>query len=111
MPEENAESASIGELKGLSANTQVMVRMAVFSAWADLQIASAEQKYLQQVVEPHLMRLLPLWLASLREFAQLRFEPDASAASAAMVSTKPELLYAALSRDIRLRVSLACAAE
>nr|POE53322.1 heat repeat-containing protein 5b [Quercus suber] len=34
------ESASIGDLKALSSNAQVMVRMAVFSAWAELQIAS-----------------------------------------------------------------------
>src|ERR1700761_2471996 len=39
----NAESASIGELKGLSSNALVMVKMAIYSAWAELQIASAER--------------------------------------------------------------------
>ncbi|EFQ85952.1 hypothetical protein PTT_18940 [Pyrenophora teres f. teres 0-1] len=41
-----SETAAIGDLKGLSSNAQVMVKMAVFSAWAELQIASAEQTYL-----------------------------------------------------------------
>lgn len=99
----HSEAASIGDLKGLSANTQVMVRIAVFSAWADLQIASTEQKYLDKVVKPHVARLTPLWLSSLREYAQLRFEPDASSSSAAIISQGPDTLYAALSREILLK--------
>ncbi|KAK5142446.1 hypothetical protein LTR32_005205 [Rachicladosporium monterosium] len=74
-----SESASIGDLQSPSANAQVMVRMAVFAAWAQLQIASAEQKYLLNVVKPHIAQLVPLWLASLREYSRLRFEPDISA--------------------------------
>ncbi|KAF2156259.1 HEAT repeat protein-like protein [Myriangium duriaei CBS 260.36] len=96
-----SEAASIGDLQGLSANTQVMVRMAVFSAWADLQIASTEQKYLEKVVKPHVARLTPLWLSSLREYARLRFEPDASSSN--MISQDPETLYAALSRETLLK--------
>ena len=57
-----SETAAIGDLKGLSANSQVMVKMAVFSAWAELQIASAEQTYLVDVLKPHIARLTPLWL-------------------------------------------------
>ena len=103
---ENTESASIGDLQGLTSNAQVMVRMAVYSAWAGLQIASTEQKYLESVVKPHVADLTPLWLSSLREYARLRFEPDISSTSAAaMLSQGSEMLYAALSRETLLRVS------
>ncbi|PNS14448.1 Pof6 interactor protein 1 [Sphaceloma murrayae] len=93
----DSEVAAIGDLKGLTSNTQVMVRMAVFSAWADLQIASTEQKYLEDVVKPHVARLTPLWLSSLREYAQLRFEPDASSSSSAALSQGPEALPSLIS--------------
>ncbi|RAL58035.1 hypothetical protein DID88_009086 [Monilinia fructigena] len=51
------EVASIGDLKGLSSNAQVMVKMAVFSAWAELQVASTDQKYLVDVLKPYIVLL------------------------------------------------------
>ncbi|KAF1810301.1 HEAT repeat protein-like protein [Eremomyces bilateralis CBS 781.70] len=97
------EFVTVGDLKGLSSNALVMVKMAVFSAWAELQIASAEQKYLVDVLKPHLAKLAPLWLASLREYAQLRFEPDVSGASGpASMSGSLDTVYAALNRDTLL---------
>lgn len=81
-----------------------MVRLAVFSAWADLQIAASEHTYLQKVVKPHVARLTPLWLSALREYARLRFEPDASSSSAAIISQGPDTLYAVLSRETLLKV-------
>ena len=98
-----SEIASIGDLSGLTSNAQVMVRMSVFSAWAGLQIATPEHKYLEEVVRPHLAKLTPLWLSSLREFAQLRFEPDISGSASTAVQG-PEALYAALNRETLLRV-------
>lgn len=100
----DAETASIGDLKALSSNAQVMVRMAVFSAWAELQIASSEQKYLVDVVKPHIARLVPLWLTSLREYSKLRFEPDISAAmTGGAVGGDLDTIYAALNRQTLLR--------
>lgn len=80
--------------------------MALFSAWARLQIASIEHEYLTQVVQPHLGKLTPLWLSSLREFARLRFEPDISGS----LGTSPpgsdlDEIYAALNRETLLKVS------
>ncbi|KAI9719876.1 MAG: hypothetical protein M1828_006098 [Chrysothrix sp. TS-e1954] len=95
-------TSAIGELKGLSSNAQTMVKLAVYSAWADLQIASREQKYLEKVVQPHLKTLTPLWLASLREYAHLKFEPDISMAGAPTVGPGAEYLYAALNRETLL---------
>lgn len=82
-----------------------MVKMAVFSAWAELQIASAEQTYLADVLKPHIAKLTPLWLASLREYARLRFEPDiTSSMGSASLSGSLDTIYAALNRETLLKV-------
>jgi HEAT repeat-containing protein 5 len=99
-----AEVQSIGELKGLSSNAQVMVKMAVFSAWAELQVASTEQRYLVDVLKPYIGTLTPLWLASLREFARLRFEPDISMSlGPPSLSGSLDSIYSALNRETLLR--------
>ncbi|KAF2734882.1 HEAT repeat protein-like protein [Polyplosphaeria fusca] len=98
-----SETAAIGDLRGLSSNAQVMVKMAVFSAWAELQIASAEQTYLIDVLRPHIAKLTPLWLSSLREYARLRFEPDISSMGSASLSGSLDTIYAALNRETLLR--------
>lgn len=84
-----------------------MVKMSIFSAWAELQIASAEQKYLVEVLNPHIAKLTPLWLASLREYARLRFEPDISTTGSgpATLSGNLDSIYAALNRETLLQVS------
>ncbi|KAI9796339.1 MAG: hypothetical protein M1825_000634, partial [Sarcosagium campestre] len=98
------ETSSIGELKGLSSNAQVMVRMSVFSAWAELQVASVNQGYLGDVVRPQIARLTPLWLSSLREFARLRFEPDISMNAGPTSPTDSlDSIYAALNRETLLK--------
>ncbi|TVY16253.1 Pof6 interactor protein 1 [Lachnellula arida] len=99
-----SEFASIGDLKGLSSNAQVMVKMAVFSAWAELQVASTEQHYLIDVLKPYIGTLTPLWLASLREFARLRFEPDISMSlGPPSLSGSLDSIYSALNRETLLR--------
>lgn len=98
------ESAGIGDLKGLSSNAQVMVKISVFSAWAELQVASSEQKYLLDVLKPHVGILTPLWLESLREFARLRFEPDISMTlGPPSLSGSLDTIYAALNRETLLK--------
>ena len=82
-----------------------MVKLSVYSAWAELQIASLEQSYLKDVLKPHLAKLTPLWLSSLREYARLKFEPDVSTASASSANSNVETVYAALNRDTLLKVS------
>ncbi|RQM06405.1 hypothetical protein DH86_00002242 [Scytalidium sp. 3C] len=98
------EVAAIGDLKGLSSNAQVMVKMAVYSAWAELQVASAEQRYLVDVLKPHIGTLTPLWLSSLREFARLRFEPDISMnLGPPSLSGSLDSIYSALNRETLLK--------
>ncbi|EPE09618.1 heat repeat protein [Ophiostoma piceae UAMH 11346] len=97
------ELAGIGDLKGLSSNAQVMVKMSVFAAWAELQVASLEQQYLVDVLRPHIGKLTPLWLESLREFARLRFEPDISMTlGPPSLSGSLDTIYAALNRETLL---------
>ncbi|RDL35275.1 ARM repeat-containing protein [Venustampulla echinocandica] len=99
-----SEVAAIGDLSGLSSNAQVMVKMAVFSAWAELQVASTEQHYLVDVLKPYVGTLTPLWLASLREFARLRFEPDISMSlGPPSLSGSLDSIYSALNRETLLR--------
>jgi hypothetical protein len=99
-----AEIQAIGDLKGLSSNAQVMVKMAVFSAWAELQVASTEQIYLVDVLKPYIGTLTPLWLASLREFARLRFEPDISMSlGPPSLSGSLDSIYSALNRETLLK--------
>ena len=82
-----------------------MVRMAVLSAWAELQVASTEQEYLVKVMQPHVAKLTPLWLSSLQEFARLRFEPDISSSMGpARADESLDVVYAALNRQTLLKV-------
>lgn len=98
------DNVGIGELKGLSSNAQVMVKMAVFSAWAELQVASTDQTYLLDVLKPHIGKLTPLWLECLREFARLRFEPDITMTlGPPSLSGSLDTIYAALNRETLLK--------
>lgn len=83
-----------------------MIKLALFSAWARLQIASAEQEYLTDVVQPCLAKLTPLWLSSLQEFARLRFEPDITGSLGTPQSGSVDEIYAALNRETLLKVCL-----
>jgi HEAT repeat-containing protein 5 len=84
----------------------VMVKMSVFSAWAELQVASSDRKYLVDALRPRISKLTPLWLVSLREFARLRFEPDISMslAGSSSLSGNLDTMYAALNRETLLHV-------
>ena len=55
-----------------------MLRLALLSAWAQLQVSSREQHYLEALVRPYQTKLTPLWLQTLDDYAKLRFEPEIS---------------------------------
>ncbi|CAG7918104.1 unnamed protein product [Penicillium olsonii] len=99
----NPETTEIGDLKGLNSNARVMVKLALFSAWARLQIASIDHEYLTEVVQPYIARLTPLWLSSLQEYARLRFEPDISGSLGISSSGDLDEVYAALNRETLLK--------
>lgn len=100
--------SSIGDLRNLSRNAESMLKMALLSSWAQLQLASTEQLYLEEIVQPYVPRLAPLWTRSLQEFASLRFEPEISDSlgdyNSRDVYTEGDVheKYAALDREVRL---------
>ncbi|PGH00685.1 hypothetical protein GX51_05671 [Blastomyces parvus] len=97
------DTTEIGDLKGLNSNARVMVKLALFSAWARLQIASNDQNWLAEIVQPYTAILTPLWLSSLQEFARLRFEPEISSTLGPSVSDNLDEVYAALNRETLLK--------
>lgn len=82
-----------------------MVKVAVISAWAKLQVASKEQRYLVNVVNPHKAQLTTLWLSSLRDYARLRHEPDSSSNSSASLTGKSDMTYSEIGQETLLKVS------
>ena len=96
--------AAIGDLKNLSPNAQSMLKMALLSGWAQLQLASVEQPYLEEIVQPYVPKLAPLWLNALQEFARLRFEPEISDTLGVDTLTQDlDERYAAFNRVVRLQ--------
>lgn len=91
------DMTSLGDVKNLSPHAAVMIKMSILDAWADLQVASAKQTYLVEVLKPHLAMLCPLWLMSLREYARIKIEPDNQNDSNAFDSA-----YAGLTREVVL---------
>ena len=102
--DQSPTATTIGDLKDLSPNSRSMLKMALLSAWAQLQLASAEQTYLDDIISPYLPKLVPLWLEALQEFARLRFEPEISD-TLGIDTSAPDLneRYSALDRVIRLQ--------
>ncbi|KAH9810416.1 armadillo-type protein [Melampsora americana] len=74
----DTEIISLGEMKELSSTASVMIKTAVYAAWAEFQVTSVKQNYLCDVIKPHLALLCPLWVASLREYARLKSDEEAS---------------------------------
>ncbi|KZW00275.1 clathrin-coated vesicle protein [Exidia glandulosa HHB12029] len=90
---------SIGDMGHLSPNASVMLRISTLTAWAELQIASPAQSYLEDVLKPHRATLSTLWIASLRDYASIRVDSEVSQdpSSAAMDSS-----YFGLGREVLL---------
>lgn len=75
-----------------------MLKVSILAAWAELQIASTRQSYLVEVIKPYRWLLGPFWIGALRDYAQLRTDPEMGAAG-------PDYT-GGLGRDILLPVSL-----
>lgn len=100
----------LGDVRDLSPNASAMLKVAVFTAWAELQVASAKQAYLVKVVKPHIASLSPFWIASLREYARIRTDPESAGLGGGgpgpVVNASLDSQYAGLAREIILPVSL-----
>ncbi|KAF8998676.1 armadillo-type protein [Cyathus striatus] len=67
---------SVGDSGELSPNASAMLRISTLSAWAQLQVSSEHQVYLQKVVEPYRPTLSSLWISSLRDYASIRIDSE-----------------------------------
>ncbi|CCG82814.2 Putative uncharacterized protein [Taphrina deformans PYCC 5710] len=83
--------AAFEAFKAYADNAKSMIRISILSAWAELQVSSIKQEYLAEVVSPCVRELTPMWLDSLKDYAQLKFEPTTSGNSM-------EVQYSTLSR-------------
>ena len=72
---------SLGDAEDLSSNAAVMLKIAILAAWAELETASVLQNYLVEVIRPHRWLLGPFWIGALRDYAQLRTDPEMGAAA------------------------------
>ncbi|PLW43365.1 hypothetical protein PCANC_13197 [Puccinia coronata f. sp. avenae] len=99
-----SEITSLGEMKDLSATASIMIKTAVYAAWAEFQVISMHQAYLRQVITPHLGLLCPLWVSSLREYARLKSDEDSStnAGSGSAAVTADSLQQGGLYREVSL---------
>ncbi|KAJ8482572.1 hypothetical protein ONZ51_g5279 [Trametes cubensis] len=90
---------SLGDAAELSPNASVMLRIATLSAWAELEVASAQQVYLVEVVKPYRATLAPLWVSSLRDYASIRVDAESldETAAGALDSS-----YSSLGREVLL---------
>jgi hypothetical protein len=89
---------SLGDVEDLSSNAAVMLKVSILAAWAELQVASVRQSYLTDVIRPHRWLLGPFWFGALRDYAQLRTDPE-------MGATAGLDFNSGLGRDVLLPVS------
>lgn len=93
----------LGDVKHLSPNASAMLKVAVFTAWAELQVSSVSQAYLVEVIRPHLPDLAPFWISCLKEFAKIDTDPETAGLSAGgpgpVVNESLESEYAAEARE------------
>lgn len=67
---------TIGEVKQLSPNASVMLRISTATAWAELDIASNDKTYLKDVTGPYRQMLSSIWVGSLRDYASIRGDSE-----------------------------------
>lgn len=97
---------SLGDVKDLSSTAAVMLKTSIFAAWAQFQSSSVRQPYLADVIRPHLPLLCPFWVASLREYAKVRTDPDAASSDSGAGGAAFDSVYSGLSRETALPVRL-----
>lgn len=54
-----------------------MLRVSTLTAWAELEVASAREEYLQNVLKPFRGTLALLWVSALRDYASIRADSEA----------------------------------
>ncbi|EIW85333.1 clathrin-coated vesicle protein [Coniophora puteana RWD-64-598 SS2] len=73
---DEAGNLSVGKLIDMSPTASGMLRISVLAAWAQLELASTKQLYLQDVIRPYRSVLAPQWVACLRDYALIRADSE-----------------------------------
>ncbi|KIJ69624.1 hypothetical protein HYDPIDRAFT_124270 [Hydnomerulius pinastri MD-312] len=92
----NLKMGTVGEL---SPNASGMLRVSILAAWARLEVASAEQAYLLDVIKPYRQVLASQWIACLRDYATIRADSE-FVHDSSIVSLDPS--YASLGKVVLL---------
>lgn len=95
----------IGDIKDLSPNANVMLRISTLAAWAELQVASSSQTYLTKIVELHRSTLATLWIASLKDYAGIKGDSEVLQESTSASMDNPT---SGMGREVLLPVSRSC---
>ncbi|KDR82328.1 hypothetical protein GALMADRAFT_237575 [Galerina marginata CBS 339.88] len=90
---------SLGEAGELSPNASAMLRISTLSAWAQLQVSSVQQGYLENVVKPYRSTLCSLWVASLRDYASIRIDSEFLHDTSSVVDSS----YSSLGKEVFLQ--------
>ncbi|GAA5889046.1 hypothetical protein JCM6882_009727 [Rhodosporidiobolus microsporus] len=98
----DSDMTSLGDVRDLTSTAAVMLKASIFAAWAQFQTASVRQPYLADVIRPHLPLLCPFWVASLREYARVRTDPDATSSESGAGGAAFDSVYSGLSRETAL---------
>lgn len=105
----------MGELAIPSSNARTLLRLAVLSAWAEIQIQSVHWDYLDALLVPEIPKLIPMWLSTLTAFAILQFEPEGSEGTerdsnqeTEVRDTSKDFLLQVVAVKIRLTLGLQC---
>ncbi|GAA5821540.1 hypothetical protein JCM11251_000898 [Rhodosporidiobolus azoricus] len=98
----DSDMTALGDVKDLTSTSAVMLKTSIFAAWAQFQTASVRQPYLADVIRPHLPLLCPFWVASLREYARVRTDPDATSSESGAGGAAFDSVYSGLSRETAL---------
>ena len=93
----------LGETGELSPNASAMLRISTLSAWAQLQVSSVQQDYLEIVVKPFRSTLSPLWIASLRDYASIHVDSESLHDSSSLALDSS---YSSLGKEVLLPVCL-----
>ncbi|KAJ1517443.1 hypothetical protein HMI55_007062, partial [Coelomomyces lativittatus] len=96
-----ALEVSQAPLPSLSEHAQIMVSVAVYGAWADLQNVCQTNPPLAEIVKPQLPKLIPLWLTCLIEYAIIKLEPDEyNMSPSQLTNISTNLIYATGNRQV-----------
>ena len=92
----------LGETGELSPKVLAMLRISTLSAWAQLQVSSIQQGYLENIVKPYQSTLSSLWIASFRDHASIHVDSQSLHDSSSLALDSS---YSSLRKEVLLPVS------